>query len=146
MELAGKVVLVPRDREGWGGASEIDVPCVVRRFVKGATRTKKTKSKQSYYEVDSLYLKAHYPLLARRHGWSWRWSAREVESFVCRELETADEPDRRVHARSNKKKMTKRKLCQKKKKMTKRKLRQKKKKKKMTKRKLRQKKKKKKKT
>jgi hypothetical protein len=40
--------------------------------VKGATRTKKTKSKQSYYEVDSLYLKAHYPLLARRHGWSWR--------------------------------------------------------------------------
>lgn len=103
MELVGKVVLVPRDREGWGDAS-VDVPCVVRRFVKGATRTKKTKSKQSYYEVDSLYLKAHYPLLARRHGWSWRWSAREVESFVCRELETADEPDRRVHARSNKKK------------------------------------------
>jgi hypothetical protein len=52
--------------------------------VKGATRTKKTKSKQSYYEVDSLYLKAHYPLLARRHGWSWRWSAREIESFACR--------------------------------------------------------------
>ena len=103
MELVGKVVLVPRDREGWGDAS-VDVPCVVRRFVKGATRTKKTKSKQSYYEVDSLYLKAHYPLLARRHGWSWRWSAREVESFVCRALLAEDEPDRRVHARAKKKK------------------------------------------
>ena len=52
----------------------------------------------------SLYLKAHYPLLARRHGWSWRWSAREVESFVCRALLVEDEPDRRGRAKKNKKK------------------------------------------
>ena len=69
MAHTGRVLLVPRTREGWDEVVEDTVPCVIGKYVFQSGKY------EPYYEVDSPYLLIKYPCLAVKLGWRWEWPA-----------------------------------------------------------------------
>ena len=79
-QLTGRVLLVPRTRDGWGAVVEDHIPALIGRLIR------QPAPYEDFYEVDSPYLLFHYEQVTKKLGWRWHWPVSDIAKGTTHEL------------------------------------------------------------